>query len=1092
MGNIKSWLESHRLEKYADLFIENEIDLDILDDLTMDELKELDIPLGARKRILKAIAAGGEDSLSTKAVGSTPSAASGREAERRQLTVMFCDLAGSTALSESMDPEDYREVISAYQTGASRVVAEHDGYLARFMGDGLLIYFGYPQAQENDPERAARAGLAIVEAVGALPFSPELAVRVGIATGPVVVGDIIGEGASEEVAVLGETPNLAARLQAAAAPNSVLLAPATQRLLRGSVETQALAAVDLKGLSEPIVPHRALRPRSLSEVSSARFDTSPLVGREVEVALLERAWLHAQSGEGQVILLRGEAGVGKSRLLRAFQDSINAEERRRVQWHCTPYHQNTANYPSVEQIKRSIAFDDADAVASVERLRAMVTSLGLKTQQVVPMLAWFLSIPVGDAYTTPESSPEELKLRALAVQVDLLLAAAKQAPVLFILEDLHWADPSTLEVLGEMASAIEDSRVLILMTARPEFEPPWDAQSNSIVHGLNSLTKSETRTLVQRLAEQQGLTTEMVEGIVERSDGVPLFIEEVTKNLLESSGSVGVPASLQDSLMARLDRLGASKELAQMASVIGRSFALDTLVALTGWPRAAIEQGLTLLADAGLVRRRTSGEYEFKHALVRDAAYDSMLRNPLRKHHARFAEHLKVSGVGERQPELLAQHYTEAGDDEQAIALWILAGDRALAHAAQSEAAAHFGRALALLDGLEESTRRPTDELSVLLRLGQAQFGALGGAAPQTIKIYTRAAKLAKDFGTVADMCQAQYGHWVGLMISGRTLESVDVAREINRLSVESGDRWSQAVSDRLRGAAHYLTGQLDEARKLLLQVLLAREVLEQGPRGFGHDPYFTAAPTLAVVEWTLGFPQEAIKRSERNLAELDAVAMNPNTMSYALVWHMLLTLFSRRQTLLLEVVGALEEHTRRSGGIFWGAMCDWGKGAHLIRSGKAHEGLKVLERGYREFVATGALQVVPFARLLEAEGHIATGDLQRCLTTLTAAEELATQTAQLVYLPEVHRLRGVALALKGEPVSAGASFRCALDIARTHNAKSFELRAATSLADFWRGMGKHGEALSLLLPIYNEFGAGDDWPDVHDAKCLIEQLKQN
>ena len=1092
MDDIKRWLERHALEKYAEVFVENEIDLDVLDELTMDELKDLEIPLGARKRILKAIAAGAEASPSEEATDSDPIAAPSREAERRQLTVMFCDLVGSTALSESMDPEDYRDVIAAYQTAVSVVVTEHDGYLARFMGDGLLIYFGYPKAHENDAERAARAGLAIVETIGSLHVRPHLEVRVGIATGPVVVGDIIGEGASEEVAALGETPNLAARLQGVASPNFVLLSPTTQGLLRGRVETQTLAPVNLKGLSGPTVPHRALRPRSLSEVSSTHFDASPLVGRDVEVALLERAWRHAQSSEGQVVLLSGEAGVGKSRLLRTFQDSVNTEQRRRVQWHCSPYHHTTANFPAIEQLKRSIGVDDEDPGGSLERLEAMINDLGLDPKDVVPLLARLLSIPVGDQYAIPEYSPEEIKRRVLAAQINLLLAAAAQIPVLFIMEDLHWADPSTVEVAGEMVSAIQDSRVLILMTARPEFQPPWGVPSNGTNHRLNSLTKRETRALVRGIVEEQDLSAEVVDRIVERTDGVPLFIEEVTKNVLESSGDVGVPSSLQDSLMARLDRLGASKELAQMASVIGRSFALDALDALAERPRAAVEQGLTQLFDAGLVRRRTSGEYEFKHALVRDAAYDSMLRNPLRKLHERYAEHLRACGVGDRQPELLAQHYTEAGNAERAIDYWTRAGDRALAHAAQPEAAALFQRALALLDRFDASARRPADELSVLLRLGQAQFGALGGAAPQTMATFSRAAELAEDFGSLADRCRAQYGRCVALLISGRTLEAFESSREIERLSVELGDRWAQAVSSRLSGAAHYLMGQLQEARKALQHVLLSRDVLEQGPRGFGHDPYFTAVQTLAHVEWVLGFPRTAIERSERNLAVLDPVAMNPNTVSYALVWHMLLSLLCRRQDLVSDTVSTLEEHTRRSGGKFWATMSSWGKGAYLIRSGQALEGLKILEQGYRGFVATGALQVVPFARLLEAEGHIACGDAPRCLTVLAEAEELTTRTSQLVYESEIHRLRGIALVLEGNLESAEASYCNALKVARTQDSKSWELRAATNLAELWGRLGKRDEALNLLSPIHSWFTEGDDLPDIVDARRLLEQLEQS
>lgn len=1092
MSDIASWLDQHGLGKYAQVLLDNDVDFDVLAEVTEDDLNDFGLSFGDRKRFLKLVREHSEELNAPREPGQLAKAQSVQSAaERRQLTVMFCDLVGSTALSESMDAEDYREVLAAYQGAASAAIKAQDGYIARYMGDGLLVYFGYPNAQENDPERATRAGLEVIDAVSALQVGPRLEVRIGIATGPVVVGDIIGEGASEEAAVLGETPNLAARLQGAAAPNTVLLSPTTQQLLKGRIETEALEPVKLSGLSRSIAAHRALRARSLSDVSETQLDSSPLVGRDVEVALLERAWQHAQSLEGQAVLLSGDAGVGKSRLLRAFQATVAEDGRTRVQWHCSPYYQTTAHFPAIDQLKRSMSLDEQDAGNGLSRLRTMVSHLGLDQQDLVPILALLLGVPMDGPHAMADYSPDEIKRRLISAQVELLLAAAKQAPLLFIIEDLHWADPTTVEVLREMVAAIRDKSVLILMTARPEFRPPWSEQSNAMAHRLSSLTRSETMALVRGLAQGHGLNPEFVERIVERTDGVPLFIEELTQSLLESGGDVGVPTSLQDSLMARLDRLGDGKELAQMAAVIGRTFSIDALNALAELSSEAVEQRLIQVVDSGLVRRRTSGEYEFKHALIRDAAYDSMLRNTRRRLHGRYAEHLQANGTGERQPELLAQQYAEAGHADQAIDYWTRAGDSALMHAAQSEAAAHFQRALELIGSLDPSVRNSSEELAVLLRLGQAQLGGFGGAAPQTIETFARAAELAKDHGSLADTCRALYGRRVGLLISGRTVETLDAARDFERLAHESGDEWVLAVANRLSGGTQYIMGQLHEARKSLLHVLASRDILDQGPGGFGHDPYFTAVSTLMHVEWALGYPQTAIDRSVEHLLAMDRKVLNSNSVSLALVWHLLLALWCRRQDLAADTVDKLEHHTRRSGGRFWEYMCMWGKGACLIRSGEPREGLKILEQGHRGFVETGALQHVPFALILAAEGHLVFGDIRRCLVLLSEADELVAQTSQRFYEAEIHRLRGAALVVDGKIEAAQASYQRALLVARSQDSKSWELRAAIGLAQLWVGLGKRDEALDLLAPIYNWFEQGHDLPDLLDAKRVLEQLER-
>ncbi len=744
MTDLRGWLDSIGLGKYAEAFVENDLGLDVLSELSESDLKDLGLSMGDRKRLLKAIAA-----LQARPAESAGAAPEGvpvstplppADAERRQLTVMFCDLVGSTALSERLDPEDLREVIHTYQECCAGVVARFGGFIARYMGDGLLVYFGYPQAHEDDAERAIRAGLGIVEAVGDLRPRDDLTlqVRIGIATGLVVAGDMIGEGASEESAVLGETPNLASRLQALAEPHTVVIAPATHHLVGGLFEYKDLGSHDLKGLSTPV---RAWRVVSETAAES-RFDAThaaditPLVGREEEIGLLLNRWHQAKDGDGQVILLSGQAGVGKSRIVRSFRERLEDELRNRVLYYCSPYHQNSAFYPVIDQLERGLRFGKEDgAAAKLDKLEAVLGELGLPVPEIAPLLASLLSLPAGDRYPPPPLGAEEMKKKILEALVTVFEAMASRDPMLMVVEDLHWVDASTLELLNLLIEQLRSARVVLVLTYRPEFEPPWGGHAHVTGLTLNRLSRRESATMIAKVAGGKAMPEEVLDEIVAKTDGVPLFVEELTKTVLESdlleeagdryvlSGPLpplAIPASLQDSLMARLDRLASVKEVAQLAATLGRRFSHELLAAVSPLKGEELDDALSQLLSAGLIYRHglpPDVTYEFKHALVQDVAYQSLLKGNRLQFHQRILQALeeRFPETAEAEPELLAHHAFRGEVWEKAVRYYRQAGSKAAGRSAHREAVAGFEHALAALAHLPES--REGAELAIDLRL---------------------------------------------------------------------------------------------------------------------------------------------------------------------------------------------------------------------------------------------------------------------------------------------------------------------------------------------------------------------------------------
>ena len=746
VAEIGEWLEGIGLAKYAKAFAENEIDFEVLCHLGEVDLRELGLPMGPRKKLLAAIA-----ELDAPTPAPIPDGAHTREAERRQLTVMFVDLVGSTELSSRIDPEEMHEVLRHYQDAVTGAVARYQGHVAKFMGDGVIVYFGYPKAHEDEAERSVRAGLEIVDAIAALEpaAGAPLACRIGIATGQVVVGDLIGEGAAQEEAVTGESPNLSARLQGIAEPDQVVVSQATRNLLGKLFEAEDLGPHSLKGFEGEVGAWRIACELAVeSRFEAVRGETmTRLVGRKQELALLLDRWERTKDRDGQAVLLSGEAGVGKSHLTRALYQALTDESHILLRYQCSPHHANSVLHPYIAQLARAARFTEADsAEAKLDKLEALLRMATDDVSQVAPLFAALLSIPTGDRYRALELSAQQQMQRTQQALLAQLTGLAGHRPVLMIFEDAHWADPTTLDVLGQMLDRVQNARVLVIVTYRHDFQPPWPALAHTTMLSLNRLSRREAAAIVADLTGGKPIPDAVVDHIIEKTDGVPLFVEELTKAVLESGmleerndefvlngplQPLAIPSTLHDSLIARLDNLAPVKELAQTAAAIGREFSHRLLAAVSPLSGDRLEQELDQLIDAELLFRRgalPNAMYVFKHALVRDVAYETLLKNRRVALHARIHDALKhgFSHLLETEPELLAYHATRAKNHLAAVDYWLRAGRKAASSSANVEAVSHLRNGLKLLDKLPEDEARDKTELSYLSALGPALMGTSG------------------------------------------------------------------------------------------------------------------------------------------------------------------------------------------------------------------------------------------------------------------------------------------------------------------------------------------------------------------------------
>jgi len=1106
MQQIADWLEKLGLGQYALRFAENGIDLSVLPELTEEDFDRLGVLLGHRRKMLSVIAELNQAEVITER-------ARGHDAERRHLTVMFCDLVGSTALSARLDPEDMWEVIRAYRAACARVIAAYDGMIARFVGDGILAYFGYPRAHEDDAERAVRAGLDIIAAIGPLETRAEerAEVRIAIASGLVVVGDLISGGTSEEQALVGDTPNVAARLQSLAEPGVVVVAASTRRLLGDLFTFRNLGRRGIKGLSEPI----AVWAVEGAAASESRFDavrtarSIGFVGRKAEIEFVLSRQQLAWQGQGQVVLISGDAGIGKSRIVATLFESLPLGSYRRVRYQCSPYHTNSALHPFIAQLERAAEIRSNDT--SAQKLDKLEAMLALGTQQVAkaaPLIAALLSIPTGERYPPLSLSPVQQRRQTFAALLDQVEGLAQQQPVLVVCEDMHWADATTLELFDLTVDRIRGLPILVLMTFRPEFEPPWAGLVNVSLLRLDRLDRQDTRPLVEQVTVGRQLPGEMMTQIIDKTDGIPLFVEELTKMVLESgllveaSGRyclnsplppLAIPATLQDSLMARLDRLAPVKEVAQIGAAIGRDFPYTLLRCVAGRDDLTLSAALGQLEEAELLLRRGTppeASYSFKHALVQEAAYESLLKSRRQMLHKQIGEVLrdKFPGNAETEPEVVAYHFTEAGLSGVALEWWRKAGQQALKRSAYSEAIAHLGKAVAIADELPVERGPAMNRLDLQIAYGRALRGSLGHSAPETVTAWTRARQLAADIDDPVELAPIHSGLFNACLTHGEIAPMRELAAAIMSAANQRPESPVAAiVAHWTSGVTCWLAGDYLNARVHLEQALAIYRA-EPNPATFKAstlDLPSVIMRFLALVLWPLGsidrsrqLAREAVSApgEKRALAEANALVQKAVFDGLCGVHPPLL-----QQT---ETILALaREHAMPlyvAAGTYLNGLAKW-------RAGDGMSGLTQMRRGWTLLHENDCYLCEPFWAMQVAVANAEAGQVETGLEILRELSVWTEQSGQHWLDAELHRVQAELL-LRCDPPNVSSSedaFNRALEIARSQQTKTFELRSALGLARLCRSNGRAGVS-ELLAPVLVDFDTGQDLPEVQEAEKLL------
>jgi class 3 adenylate cyclase/predicted ATPase len=1111
--DIGDWLRSLGLGEYEAIFRENKIDGAVLPKLTADDLKELGVrALGDRRKLLDGIA--GLDAYphrvtapATALTDSLPREA----AERRQVTLMFSDLVSSTALSARMDPEDLREVITAYQKRVAETVQRFGGFVAKYLGDGVLVYFGYPQAHEDDAERAVRAGLDLITAVGSLKVRAPLETRIGIATGMVVIGDLIGSGSAQEQAVVGETPNLAARLQAIAEPNMVVIAESTRRLLGNLFELKELGAQDLKGMTGPVSAWAALRPGAVESRFEALHGSglTNLVGREEELEVLVRRWSKATTGEGQLVLLSGEAGIGKSRLTAALLERLAAEPHMRLRYFCSPQHTDSALYPIIGQMERAAGFAHGDtSQVKLDKLDTLLAQTSTSAQAVA-LFADMLSLPNDARYPVLDISSEQRRQRTLEALGSQMEALSRSKPVLMIFEDAHWADPTSLEALSRVVDRLRKLRVLLIVTFRPEFDPPWIGRPYVTALTLNRLAQRDIEAMIDGVLGNKRISASIRKDIIERTDGIPLFVEEMTKAVLEAeseneaqrtaaaipSPAAGVPPSLQASLMARLDRLGGAKQVAQIGAAIGREFSHALLSAVVSKPEPQMTAALNRLIAAGLLFRQglpPHATYLFKHALVQDAAYGTLLREPRRALHTRVAETLESQfiDIAESQPELLARHFTEAGQLEKAVGYWLKAGQKAVARSAMAEALAQLQRGLQLLDSLPEGPSRQQQELDLRVTLGAAQMATRGYAAPEANETYARARDLCEQLNWPSQFVSVLYGQFLFRLCYRSDLAlAVEIAADLRRLGEERNDEAARLMGYHLHGLAHLWRGDFVVTRNDI-EYCLKQDI--QAHRAVfaaltAEDSYVSSTINLSCALSCLGYADKARATDAEALSEADKLGL-AYTQVLALGLNFCNWPAQTPEVTLKRaerVIALATEH----GFPMFQLLATIVRGWCVAVLGQPEEGITQLQQGVAIWRSSGAEVGIPFMFTLLADAYGKAGQPKEGLKQFDEALRSMEVRNEGIFETEMYRIRGELFISISDFAAAEQSFSEALSVARRQRAKLFELRAAMSMARLWRDQGKRDEARELLAPVYGWFTEGFDTLDLQEAKRLLEEL---
>jgi class 3 adenylate cyclase/tetratricopeptide (TPR) repeat protein len=1112
---IAEWLASLGLSEYAQRFAENYIDASVLPDLTDQDLAELGVPLGHRRKMLRAIAE--LDGATLEPDEAASELVRRDEAERRQLTVMFCGLVGSTDPSARLDPEDMWGVIASYHDCVAEVVGRHNGMIARYMDDGVLAYFGYPRAHEDDAEQAVRAALTLVDAVTNLQtkVGAPLQVHIGIATGTVVVSELLIDETPAEQAVVGETPNLAARLQTLAEPGTVLICPQTRRLIEGHFDYRDLGPRALKGWTEPVAIWQVLGPTGVASRFEAMHKTKlpPLFGREEEIELLLRRWRHATQGEGRVVLLTGEPGIGKSHIALALGERLQSEPHIALRYFCSAHHTNSALFPFIGQLERAARFERKDSpTEKLSKLDALVAQSTADPEHVA-VLANLLALPAGDRYQLHELSPQKRKEKTLAALLAQLDGLAARQPVFMIFEDIHWIDPTSLELLGAIVEHVPQVRVLLLITTRSEFTPPWPSYPHTTTIPLTRLGRREGAALVERVTSGKKLPKEVMDEILARTDGVPLFIEELTKTVLESGllqerdgqyvlerplPPLAIPTTLHASLMARLDRLAPVREVAQIGAVAGREFHYELLHAVAGMPRERLEDALGQLVRSELIFRRGESPhavYIFKHTLVRDAAYASLLKSRRAHLHAAIANALEqqFAEIAQTQPETLAHHLTEAGLIEKAIRYWLQAGKSAAQRSANLEAIAHLQRGIELTDRLP-AEGRDRSELDFQLVLGPCLIATHGPAASTAVATFARARELCEQLEEPPEYLQVMFWQATVRVVRGELPEALEAIAGLPSAAEAHGNRPALINGIRGRGMILMFMGRIVEAREALERAIelfnASEEADKMGARAAGQDAGVSTLVLMAWVFWILGQVDAAVARMSAALERADAV-QHAHTHAYA--WY------------YASVLCAL-------------------RGDPTIAKGYAERCLTISEQhGFRQWLGLArAIRDICAAVLDDSAGRL--DEVKTALDEYQRAGYQLGLTAQLVLLcpvfllrnepeaalelidhgiwivnhnserffeAELYRLKARALLMRGAPdAEAESLLDQALQTARSQQARSLELRTATDIARLWIKQGKRAGARDVLASVYGRFDEGFETRDLKEAKAVLAELR--
>jgi class 3 adenylate cyclase/predicted ATPase len=1040
------------------------------------------------------------------------------EAERRHLTVMFCDLVGSTVLATELDPEDLAEVIRKFQAVCVSAVEHVRGHVARFMGDGIVAYFGYPQAYEDDAERAVRAGLDVAAKVSRLllPSGERLQVRVGIATGLVVVGETLGESSAQEQAAVGITPNLAARLQALADPNTVLIAESTQRLLGNVFVYEAVRPYQLKGFAEPVSAWRVVGER----VVDSRFDAqrsgrlTQFVGRQHELQRLLDLWDKTKCGECHVALLCGEAGIGKSRISKMLHDRLSDTPHLRIQYQCSPYHTNSPFYPVINQLEHAAGFEAEDTPkVRLEKLGTMLTLASQATLADIGLYAALLSIPTDGLYEQTDVTPQRQKDLTIDALIRQLLAIAQTRPVLFVLEDVHWIDPTTLELVNRTIRSIKTASVLFLLTFRLDFIPPWLDQPHVTMLRLEKLGRDQAGAMILGVAGGKQIPAEVYEQIIRKTDGVPLFIEELTKAVLESGllrdagdryvidgplPPLAIPTTLYDSLMARLDRHAPIKEIAQIGAVLGREFSYRLLAAVVPTSTAFLQAALTQLTAAELIfehGERPDSIYSFKHALVQDAAYESLLRSKRQQLHKRIADVLKEQFVEitERQPELMAHHLLHAGLIEPAIDYLQKAGQRAIQRSANTEAIGHLKHALELLHSLSRNPERARAELELEVVLGQAMIAGCGYAARETKEVLLRAKGLIDESTPPSQKFAILYGIWACHYVGGEGALLRVAAEDFLAEAERHDDTAALCLSHRTLGTTLVTIGDFVGGRWHLER---ARALYDPNDHAcfryqYGQDIGAAALSYLCWALWHLGYVEQALEVAAEAVTVAEASA-HPHTLVYTICHARGMLDVCRGYTEeMLSYASMVVTLSKEHGFPFWAAGGQIFKGWATICEETADHGMELLHEGLSAWQTTGARLWLPIFLALKAQAFAKQGRINAALQTIEQAIVISNETSERWAIAEVLRLKAGFLIAAGRARSdeIEALFVESLEIARRQKAHSWELRTATDLARLWREEGRCNEAIKVLQASYLEFTEGLQTPDVKCARALLDQL---